>query len=207
MLNWRSVPVPKRMRGLQRDRRGYPTPFIILRDTDGKPMFAINDSLRVNRCIRERRCAICGNRMDGPMWFAGGPLSAFHENGGYLDTPAHHECMQYALTVCPYLAARNYDGSVGVSATTADKIPCDIALVEQTTIPGRPKLFVSVCSKTMTSHPSRVHPDSLVVVPDKPYLAMEFWCQGQQLDAEEGLRLAEQEVASAPERLVKTFVL
>lgn len=81
-MDWRSIPIPKRMRALQRDRRGLPVPFIVLRDTDGRPHFTINDSQRQLKCIREKRCPICGNRLDKVMWFVGGPLSAFHDAGG-----------------------------------------------------------------------------------------------------------------------------
>jgi len=42
------------------------------------------------------------------MWMIGGPLSAFHPQGVYIDTPVHYDCGKYALQVCPYSAVSLY---------------------------------------------------------------------------------------------------
>ena len=59
MTDFRSIPIPKRMKALQRDARGYPVPFIVLRDSDGVPVFAANNTIRQRRALYEKRCAIC----------------------------------------------------------------------------------------------------------------------------------------------------
>jgi hypothetical protein len=107
MKNWKDIPVPPLMRDLPRDERGFPVPFIVLRDPSGKAVFSANDTLVVDRCHVEQRCGVCGNQLDD-MWVLGGPVSAFHPNGVYIDTPIHHECGTYALQVCPYLVIAAY---------------------------------------------------------------------------------------------------
>jgi hypothetical protein len=55
-MNARSgVAIPKRMRSLERDKRGYPIPFIVLRDKTGQPQFTINDFRRIAECRNKRR--------------------------------------------------------------------------------------------------------------------------------------------------------
>ena len=50
-----ATPVPKMMRTLPRDARGYPIPFIVVIDRAGKPQFTINDAQRVEHdCQRQR---------------------------------------------------------------------------------------------------------------------------------------------------------
>jgi hypothetical protein len=105
-MSWREIPIPVYMQDLERYRRGFTIPFIVLRDNTGKAHFQINDSLKVNQAINERLCAICGKPLGSDMWLAGGPLSAFHPHGAYVDTPTHQECGNYAMRVCPYLAVK-----------------------------------------------------------------------------------------------------
>lgn len=52
-MNFKDVKIPRQMRALMRDKRGYPVPYTVLRDSDGVPHFAVNDSARVSRCIKE----------------------------------------------------------------------------------------------------------------------------------------------------------
>src|SRR5436190_18407869 len=131
----REIPIPKKMKALGKDERGYPIPYIVLRDANNKPNFAANNTLRQLKSLVEKRCPICGSKLDQLLWFVGGPLSAFHEHGKYLDTAMHYECMTYALQVCPYLAAPHYAGNANAEALSHKmKMP----LVDHTTIPERP---------------------------------------------------------------------
>ena len=41
---------------------------------------------------------------DKRQWLVGGPASAFHPRGAYVDTPTHYACLRYALQMCPHLA-------------------------------------------------------------------------------------------------------
>lgn len=109
-----SVEVPIRMRTLARDPRGFPIPFIVMIDKTGTPQFTINDMRRTTECRRKGLCAICGKRFERhpvtqrpEMWFVGGSRCFLHELGAFLDPPLHLECAEYALVVCPFLAARS----------------------------------------------------------------------------------------------------
>lgn len=189
MTDWRSVPVPKKMRALARDRRGYPVPFIILRDTDGRPHYTINDSVRHRKCLTEMRCPICGTRLDKPFWLVGGPLSVFHEHGAFLDTGLHYECMRYALQVCPYLAAPVYSGRIDTVTIKPEKTPpgCQV-LLDPTMIPERPALFVAVAANAQKVNYGGI---MATIQPERPYKAIEYWQRGQQITEADAMPLVE----------------
>ena len=106
---WKEIPLPPKMQQMEKDKRGYPVPYIVVRDIHGVPNFAVNDDRRVEHALEHDLCAICGGKMGkDDRWLVGGPLSAFHQHGAYLDTPTHGECLHYALKVCPYLALKKY---------------------------------------------------------------------------------------------------
>jgi hypothetical protein len=67
------IPMPPRIEKLPRDERGYPIPWNVLRDVDGKPIFTANDSAKHMRAIYEALCPICGERTGKWKWFVGGP--------------------------------------------------------------------------------------------------------------------------------------
>ncbi len=187
------VPVPKRMRALQRDPRGYPIPFVVLRNLDNKPHFTINNDRRVSRCIAEKRCPVCGSRLDSVFWFVGGPLSAFHPNGAYLDPPMHYECMEYALRVCPYLAAPKYAGRIDAGNVDPARLAPEMrVMLDPTMIPERPSLFVAVATagqRTGRRIEKGFGPKYLY--PRRPYAAIEYWRYGVKLSDEEGKVLSD----------------
>ena len=102
------IEIPKRMRKLERDRRGYPIPKSVFRDSTGKPHFQISDLIELKRLLKFDLCAMCGAKLKASRWLVGGPKSAFYLQGAYFDPPMHDECAHYALQVCPYLAAPTY---------------------------------------------------------------------------------------------------
>jgi hypothetical protein len=195
-LNWRDVPLPERMQKLDTDRRGLPIPFLVLRASDGTPNFTVNDGRKHIQCLREDRCAICGQKLLRGRWFVGGPLSAFHPMGCYIDTPLHKECMEYALQVCPYLAAPKYSGRLDDTTIDYDKLPGDVILVDPTMLPDRPQVFVAVMAvrqKLITK------PGQCYVKPLQPYLNVQYWRHGQQLDPMEGRKFVDEALAALDE--------
>lgn len=143
--DWRTVPLPERMRGLPTDHRGYPIPANILRDEAGVYHFIINDENKRQEQIKYQNCAICDNPLQGEFWFVGGPLSGLLEAGAYIDTAQHYECVTYALKVCPYLATRPYkrpdpDKVIERVAKTSEQQ----IFVDPTMTPGQPELFLLV---------------------------------------------------------------
>jgi hypothetical protein len=178
------VTVPERIARLPHDRRGYPIPWNVVTVEDGTPFFTINDDRRHWRALRENLCPICGEHLRGERWFTGGPRSAFDEHGWYLDLPGHHECVTFALATCPYLASPKYLGRIDVPDAT--KLPPELRiLIDETVIPERPDVFVTVASNRVEMQErGLLFP---YVRPKRPYLAHEYWRHGRQIEVEEAL--------------------
>lgn len=100
------IPLPHHMRKLPRDPRGYPVPWIAL-DHKGKADFRVLDTKKVQQALTAKLCSICGKPMhSGEFAFVGGPLSI--ENRLFNDPAMHPGCAEYALKVCPFLAAPKF---------------------------------------------------------------------------------------------------
>jgi hypothetical protein len=103
--DWRTVPLPQRMRGLPRDHRGYPIFYAVM--PDPRPLEGATVDFRVLNerhhilCGKNRLCAVCGQRLGSQAWFIGGPMCI--QNRIFGDAPMHLECARYALQVCPML--------------------------------------------------------------------------------------------------------
>jgi len=189
-----SLPLPRRMRQLPRDPRGYPIPWMVFRDKDGRAHFTINDEAKRTFALLDELCPICGQKLMATRWFVGGPRSAFDQGGVYSDPPMHGECMRYALQVCPYLAAPNYSGRI--DARTLKKPEPMRLLWDVTQIADRPALFVAVLAKGQ-----ELRRPQFYVQPTRPYLRVEYWRYGWRLSEAEGGRIAAEIVASPLPRL------
>lgn len=189
-MNWKNVPIPERMQHLPRDRRGYPIPFIVFRDRDDRPHFTINDQGKSLHCLKHDLCPISGTPLNRFRWFVGGPLSAFHEQGAYLDLPMHKECMEYALQVCPYLAAPHYGKRIDEATLSPEKAEQTTILADPTVIENRPGVFVAVMTTGQHKHPDGM--GGYRLRPKRPYREVAFWQHGVRLDDEEGRRLSEE---------------
>lgn len=136
------VPIPKRMRTLERDQRGYPVPFIVLRDKTGRPQFTINDVRRTEEARTKRLCSICGKRLGRSVWFIGGSRCFTHAHGGFVDGPTHEECSFYAIRVCPFLAAPSYAKRIDDKLLAEDATPDGLLLATVPhMLPDRPERF------------------------------------------------------------------
>lgn len=167
------IEVPDRMKHLDRDHRGYPIPYIVFRDDDGKPHFTINNEHKVLRCKHDEICAICGVKLLRGRWFLGGPMSAFHPHGAYIDPPMHHECMRFAVQTCPYLISTKYTKRIDGATLDPSKATGVISLIDPTLDPTRPKVFVAVMAVGQWITPSGY------VQPKHPYRGLEFWRDGK----------------------------
>lgn len=190
-MHWKDVPIPKRMQHLERDKRGYPYPVVLLEDASGKRHFTINDENMRQRLLTERRCAICGDVMGDVMWMPGGPLSALHPHGWYLDTPLHHECMTYAMQVCPYLAMPSFKGVNTAAAIRAvDKGEDTAVFYDPTVIGERPLFFVVVQTSAVVCKESREMPGCVGHIKPVDWTGLpEVWKDGKKAPEEEALAL------------------
>jgi hypothetical protein len=137
------IEIPYLLRGNDRDRRGLPIPYIVYRDKDGDPHFTINEAVAVKKVLDRKLCALCGKPHKlGAMWFTGGAGAAFHEEGLFIDPPAHEACGTYAMRVCPFIAAPNYSKRIDHRTLTPEKTH-EAALVQDSGMdPKRPPFFV-----------------------------------------------------------------
>ena len=168
------IPIPERMRHLK-VYRGYAVPWGVMLDSDGTPQFAINMEEARDLMISADLCGICGKPLYRGRWFVGGPASALHPRGAYIDMPIHNECKDYALQACPYLAAPHYGREIGTIKAAQMKRPPQIVL-DRTMLPDRPPLFVAVFATGQRMV------EGGNVRPKRPYLKIEYWRHGQKLD-------------------------
>lgn len=197
--NWQAVPLPPAMAKLKRDHRGYPVPSIVLWDTDGKPHFTINDEQKRQHHLNKDLCSICGNKLLKARWSVGGPGSALHEYGAYIDPPMHYGCMEYALKVCPYLAVPKYFKSREMLDKDAlkAKVPGLTVLADPTMLDAKPEVFVAVMhvgqAYVMEGQFKRY------VRPSRPFRRMEYWSGGKKLDDATGHALAMEQLEALPD--------
>jgi hypothetical protein len=161
---------------------------MVFRDKTGRPHFTINNEANRFMLLMHDKCSICGQKLLRLRWFVGGPLSAFHEHGSYMDPPLHRECMHYALQVCPYLALPSY--TKRIAARTVRNPESNRIFMDQTQIPDRPVVFVCV-GATGQSIRNTGNPLSPIYVTPKrpPYKAIEYWKDGRQTSQAEAMAL------------------
>lgn len=181
-----AVPIPQRMKGLPLDQRGIPIPWNVVIDRNGLAHFAIQNQERRDLALAKKLCPICGQKLANRKWLVGGPRSALHPQGAYIDTPMHDECAHYALRVCPYIAAPVYAREIGPikAAQNADALAGVLIRTDPAQPPSRPPadMFVAVETTGFTLTPARRY-----VRPNRPYKQIEFWRHGQQLDEKQAM--------------------
>ncbi len=187
MKNWKDIKIPEIMKNLVKDQRGFPVPYIVLNDKNNTPHFKVNDVRKVEQCITEKRCGICGTPLNDDMWMIGGPMSAFHPHGVYVDSPMHKDCAKYALQVCPYLAVSIYNGKQTMDELLS--IECDnkiVGFVNPTQTLDRVPFFVFSKISGFVISGNRVEH---YIKPHKPFLEIEFWNNGVRIDEKEAQKL------------------
>lgn len=175
------VPIPIWMQKLPKDKRGYPIPVLVQRDTDGRPHFTINDESVRQRVLKEDRCGICDRKLLRRRASVGGPSAAFHPFGAYIDPPMHPECARYALQVCPYLAVPSWTKRIEGRTLDPSKLPEGvIGVTDPTMDPNQPELFVLVLHDGQ-NYVVNEFGFKQYVKPKKPYVAVEYWRGGERL--------------------------
>lgn len=92
--------MPDRIRSLPVSSKGYPVPFFV-EYIDGEPDFRVMDSRKMKRCVKERRCWVCGQPLGKYMAFNVGPMCSI--NRVSAEPPSHRECAEFSATACPFL--------------------------------------------------------------------------------------------------------
>lgn len=187
-----NVPMPDRIARLPRDSRGYPIPVIVTYDTAGLPLFTVNDSAVHRKCVDKKLCAICGERLTKELWFAGGPQSALHPHGMYFDSAMHHECVTYAMQVCPYLSMPRFVGLNDAKRGRLQQRMGDMPLIDVTVIPEKPELFMVVMAYGQSIQSGAEERTLRYLKPLRPYHAVEYWQAGKLLTEAEGYALVSQ---------------
>lgn len=94
-------PLPKNMRELPVDERGYPVPFFVAWPND-KPDHRITDQKKLYLCVKNRLCWVCGKPIiDATMNFVVGPMCVVNRISS--EPPSHMSCAIYAVRTCPFM--------------------------------------------------------------------------------------------------------
>lgn len=177
--------IPAQLQHLQKDKRGFPIPYVVLIDKDGQPHFKVNDTSKSRQCGNDKICHICGKKLNGEFWFIGGQVSAFHPQGAFNDGAVHKVCGIFALQVCPYMAYSQYKGMdmKGIERL-AEKLKgnTDIkALYNPTQTDDRLAFFVFAKAKSYIV--------SVNYLPKRPYEQIEYWLDGKRIHKAEAKQL------------------
>lgn len=186
--DWKKVAIPKAMKYLPKDKRGYPIPFTVLVDDKGTPHFRVNDSEKTIKCLLNKRCSISGRSYGEQGWLVGGILSAFHPKGAYFDIPVREDCGVYAMKVCPNFAAPNYTSKQKEEAINKIQSKTFNTFIDPTTISKRPSCFVMVLpSKIM------INPATMNIIAERPYKKVRFFLEGNELNELEFFEIVEKD--------------
>jgi hypothetical protein len=117
---------------------GYPVPFVA-KWIDGKPDFRVVDPEKIERCVNEKLCAICGVRLGEFCWFIGGELCK--ANGLFVDPAMHEHCTEFSTRACAFLSGKKPEYS---------NRPVDetVVRVEHMAVATRPKQMYLFKSRT-----------------------------------------------------------
>ena len=169
MINWKIVEIPPKMKALQKDKRGYPIPFVVERFANGVPNFRFYDEDRLKIAAVERLCSICGQPLNVDIWFVGGIKTANSPSGGYIEPPVHLDCGTYALKVCPYLAFSSFK--------KRERSEIDDPFVKL--LAGKPSVFAMV--HTLKYEIYNISANKNIIVPERPFLDIQYWIEGVQI--------------------------
>lgn len=171
-LDLKSIAMPVYLKDRPRDERGYPIPASVVIDANGKPDFRVINPEKAMAMLLSRRCALCDKSMGRVVTFVGGPLSM--RSRSFTDGPMHDECAQYALKVCPFLAAPKFAYSrshdvAGVEVATIESVSKD-----------RPAYFGH--GYTTDYHLMQI-PGAVLIIAE-PWFGVEWWKDGKALEDE-----------------------
>jgi len=93
--------LPRRLRALPVDARGYPVPWFV-GWINGVPEFRCMDPAKWLRAVRERRCWVCGEPLGQWLAFLIGPMCAINRTTS--EPACHRECANWSARNCPFMS-------------------------------------------------------------------------------------------------------
>lgn len=93
--------LPRNMKALPLDERGYPVPWFVDWQ-DGKPEFRAMDNVKWARAIKEKLCWVCGCRLGIHVCFVAGPMCGINRTTS--EPPCHLDCARWSAVNCPFLS-------------------------------------------------------------------------------------------------------
>lgn len=94
-------PLPKRMMKLPLADNGYPVPWFVHWDDDGRPVFQIIGKNKMREAMRRKLCWVCGEPLGRWGAFVVGPMCGVNRISG--EPPCHRDCAIFSATTCPFL--------------------------------------------------------------------------------------------------------
>jgi hypothetical protein len=92
--------MPRRMRNLPVDKRGYPVPWFVAWQ-NGEPEFRALDPEKWIRAVRDKLCWVCGESMGIYKVFVLGPMCGINRTAA--EPPCHMDCARWSVRNCPFL--------------------------------------------------------------------------------------------------------
>jgi hypothetical protein len=96
------TPIPRRMRSLARDERGFVIPWFAWHDDTGGPHISVLDQKKWCEAVDRDRCWLCGQPLGVFKAFVAAPINVLKRI--VLEPPSHLDCAEYAMRVCPFLS-------------------------------------------------------------------------------------------------------
>ncbi len=94
---------PEQIAALRRNQAGFPIPFFVANQHHPDPEFWLASPVAYRKAVMASSCWVCGRRRPGGAdAFVIGPMCAVNRISA--DPPAHPECVDYAVKVCPFLS-------------------------------------------------------------------------------------------------------
>jgi len=188
----KDVPIPFNLLKNDRDRRGFPIPYVVYRDTAGVPHFTVDDVDKLQTALSKKLCGLCGKPLKlGQMWLIGGVNSMFLDDGMFTVPPGHEECARYSIQICPFLAARSYSKLIEDKTLNQNTVHDTAELHNDQITPPRPLFFVLA----RTSGIKLIDPEDgsgkKYILPRRPWKEMEFWQNGKRITQAEAELIAE----------------
>jgi hypothetical protein len=103
--------LPKWMRGLKVEERGYPVPWFVawldendepVRRGEGTPDFRVIYPGATEDAVKHRRCWVCGGPLGRYEAFVLGPMCAVNRTSA--EPPSHRDCAIWSARNCPFLS-------------------------------------------------------------------------------------------------------